>query len=363
MYVDSTLYPCLNSTRLPEYLILYEATDSSFVALDSVCIMDTMSPRHKYRVQYTSGGRYCDEHYNIYEAYFNRPCVVRDSFYVGGTCYNNLYDYVECAMTHPLTEYLCLHNGSIYDNVPCGHIPEYIKQRCTYLYPYDTMDFIYPTMDSSVLEWKWYDFNGGFLCLFPIFDTVENREPDTGEPDSCYAVEGLRVLGIESGRATLTWEIRHGQTAWEIAHGPSGTPPESCAYQRATSRYATLSGLDSDTWYVAYIRADCDTLGYSEWSDSVRFYVSTDGHIGDVIVTATDANVRIFPNPARKQLNVISSFQLTQVELYDLQGQRLLQQPASGIHAVLEVSALSPGRYLVAIHTQSGSTTKKLVIQ
>ncbi len=353
-------YSYLDSTRLPEYLILYEATDSSFVALDSVCITDTMPPRHKYRVQYTAAQHAFDEYYNIYEGYFARSYTVRDSFYVGGTCYNTLFHDSLGVRVYPYTMYLALYNeiGRLDTVSPDPHHkPEYIKERSTFLQPTSPLD-------SSWLDWQWYDFGGSYLCLFPIYDTTGMGlwQPDTlVVDDSCYGVEGFRVLGIEENRATLTWEVAHGQTSWEIAYGHTGTPPEECRLHRTTGCYPTLQHLDTSQWYVAYIRADCDTLGYSAWSDSIRFYVSPVGGIS--FVTIVDESTQIFPNPAQRRLNVLSSFWMRRIEIYNLQGELLLQQTAYGIHAVLDISSLPSGHYFVGVHTNAGVSTKKLVVQ
>ena len=69
------------------------------------------------------------------------------------------------------------------------------------------------------------------------------------------------------------------------------------------------------------------------------------------------------PNPAAEQVQVLSSFGLSQIELYNAAGVRLLEQKATGYSATLDVSALPAGPYLVRIATAAGTVTRKLVVQ
>ena len=69
------------------------------------------------------------------------------------------------------------------------------------------------------------------------------------------------------------------------------------------------------------------------------------------------------PNPAADQVQVLSSFGLSQIELYNAAGVRLLEQKATGYSATLDVSALPAGPYLVRIATAAGTVTRKLVVQ
>ena len=62
-------------------------------------------------------------------------------------------------------------------------------------------------------------------------------------------------------------------------------------------------------------------------------------------------------------VNVLSSYRLESVAVYDLSGRLLLEQAAEGIYTTLNVSALPRGTYIVAIRTLQGVATKKLVVE
>ena len=69
------------------------------------------------------------------------------------------------------------------------------------------------------------------------------------------------------------------------------------------------------------------------------------------------------PNLASEVVNVLSSYRLESIAVYDLTGRLLLEQPAEGISAVVKVGTLPRGTYIMAIRTQQGVATKKLVVE
>ena len=124
------------------------------------------------------------------------------------------------------------------------------------------------------------------------------------------------------------------------------------------------------------VRGRCDIDNYSPWSDTLLFTTPQD--TTEIIDTTTsdttqtqgiqrldnlDRFTRIMPNPTSEVVNVLSSYRLESVAVYDLSGRLLLEQAAEGIYATLNVSALSRGTYIVAIRTLQGVATKKLVVE
>ncbi|MBP5425579.1 MAG: T9SS type A sorting domain-containing protein, partial [Prevotella sp.] len=69
------------------------------------------------------------------------------------------------------------------------------------------------------------------------------------------------------------------------------------------------------------------------------------------------------PNPAAERVQVLSSFGLTGVEVYNAAGIKVQEQKATGYVATLDVGALPAGPYLVRIKTPNGTATKKLLVQ
>ena len=71
----------------------------------------------------------------------------------------------------------------------------------------------------------------------------------------------------------------------------------------------------------------------------------------------------LLPNPATERVQVLSSFGLSRIELYNAAGVRVHEQKTTGHSLTLDVSALPAGPYLVRIATTAGTVTRKLVVQ
>ena len=73
--------------------------------------------------------------------------------------------------------------------------------------------------------------------------------------------------------------------------------------------------------------------------------------------------VSLQPNPATDEATVLSSFGMTQVELFDMAGNSVLVQDATGLSAKLNVATLPRGTYIVRITTPMGVTSRKLILK
>ena len=209
---------------------------------------------------------------------------------------------------------------------------------------------------------------GSAINIFPILDTL------FGTP--CAAVTGLDTAGVDSVWATLMWSADARQHDWEVWYRPTGDTLDGGAVVTVAVPTVTLTGLVPGTEYSVAVRGRCDIDNYSPWSDTLLFTTTQD--TTEVIDTTTidttqtqgiqrlgnlDRFTRIMPNPASEVVNVLSSYRLESVAVYDLTGRLLLEQPAEGISAVVKVGTLPRGTYIMAIRTQQGVATKKLVVE
>ena len=233
-----------------------------------------------------------------------------------------------------------------------------------------------PVRDSCQSHWikyesqPWYNFttiyHPGAVCdlnIFPILDTL------FGTP--CAAVSGVDTAGVDSVWATLMWSADARQHDWEVWYRPTGDTLDSGAVVTVAVPTVTLTGLVPGTEYSVAVRGRCDIDNYSPWSDTLLFTTTQD--TTEVIDTTQtqgiqrlgnlDRFTRIMPNPASEVVNVLSSYRLESVAVYDLTGRLLLEQPAEGISAVVKVGTLPRGTYIMAIRTQQGVATKKLVVE
>ena len=73
--------------------------------------------------------------------------------------------------------------------------------------------------------------------------------------------------------------------------------------------------------------------------------------------------VKLFPNPASDQVQVMSSFEIRGIEVYDLNGNTMLKQDADGHSLAFSAGDWPSGIYVAVIRTNAGNFAKKLVIK
>lgn len=344
----------------PEYFQLYEIGDSCDLDLRLLAEArwDTMTPR--YSMQFPCFYNIVPG-YPVYEAYFDKPYLVSDSFFVvttANSCYRGPNE--NGRVTQPYRTFTIANAADPYEN--WRQEPPYILCR-TYV------NMTYNPDASWNMKWGRNELPGtGFQAIFPIFDTAGMSGGGNIVRDTAcqQEVRGLSVLDVNAESATLMWDSE-GQTVWEVSYGHSGTPAEDGTILSTTSSITTLEGLDTATWYVAYVRSICPNSAPGVWSDSVRFYVPADS-THRIEPTGTPSLIslytQIMPNPAKDEVMVISSFSISQIEVFSLAG-KLLDSFDYGnvLQARLRVDSYPSGAYFIRVHTPSGTTTKKLIIR
>ncbi len=78
---------------------------------------------------------------------------------------------------------------------------------------------------------------------------------------------------------------------------------------------------------------------------------------------ATVASVKAYPNPVTDQLNLTSEKEINTVAIYNLLGQQILFQSIQSQQAILDLSGLTPGAYLVKVTSADKAQTLKIVKQ
>ena len=80
------------------------------------------------------------------------------------------------------------------------------------------------------------------------------------------------------------------------------------------------------------------------------------------IETLAELYTQIIPNPASDIVTIVSPYSLKHIEIYDLKGHRIHSIESDGHSSELSVSSLASGTYIVAIHSDGGMITRKLVV-
>lgn len=366
-----------DNPTLQEYLRLYEASESEFTMLKEVPI--DLSVPGRYMDLTIRGGlenRCCDqpvsetnELITIREFYFDKPVTVYDSFYIGYTT-ESIFTNIEYEPLLPGQIWLSMLGQNICWDIdpspecsqPCEFTPFHLRKFRHIVYNWDTLSPNYG--DTIDREWHWR-YNRGFMLQFPI---VVIDSSYIIPPYECPPVESPRVADQDNGQAILLWDTHADHNSWQISYGPQGTEPDDGTIVNCPIQVGRIDGLDTCTHYTAYVRAVCnhDSICYSQWSEPVDIYLcdTTSGGGGDPssVTSALSLLTNIIPNPASTFATVYSSFQLTDLEAYDLRGNKVLDTKASGASATIDIADWPSGMYIVIVHTPAGNVAKKLVV-
>lgn len=72
--------------------------------------------------------------------------------------------------------------------------------------------------------------------------------------------------------------------------------------------------------------------------------------------------VNIYPNPASNAIHVTTDEEMTAVEIFNMMGQRVSNSSEYGTNALINTSMLTPGNYILRIHTNNGILHRKVTI-
>ena len=294
----------------------------------------------------------------LYEVMFEKPVVVEDSFVVAITAFNNEghrdweYDIYE----HPYYMWLWDHNPTRvfffheWRDSPTPGLVSWAKLRTLEWRPIRGDN---PIQSRAIISHLWEFAAPVVLPIIEIdFDTLIEH---------CHPVENVRLAGKSDSSATLMWDASN-SVRWEVKYGIVGQSEDDYRLVSTSVPTVTLTGLHPEIQYRAYVRGwcDCDS-SYTEWSNRLLFTLERmegEEHPGIV-----GRYTRLIPNPARGVVNVVSSFRLSRIEVYDLSGRKVLEQEADGISTMVDVRGLSSGTYIAALYLPHGVATKKLVVE
>lgn len=91
-------------------------------------------------------------------------------------------------------------------------------------------------------------------------------------------------INIEAGAyfADMSWDAEYA-SGWEVIVTQGYTPDfEEEQPIHVTTNHCHLSGLVPDTYYVVYVRSDCGSNGYSEWSSSALYTLEACPAVGNL---------------------------------------------------------------------------------
>ncbi|MEM5565839.1 gliding motility-associated C-terminal domain-containing protein [Psychroserpens sp. AS72] len=89
--------------------------------------------------------------------------------------------------------------------------------------------------------------------------------------DFCIAPSGITVANITGTSADINWTANNGETSWEYVVVPAGTGEPSGPGTTIATTTESITGLDFETEYEVWVRADCGGGTFSIWSGPINF--------------------------------------------------------------------------------------------
>ena len=246
------------------------------------------------------------------------------------------------------------------------------------------------TWGGSVYNWSWRNYYTLGICSqqesWEVAWGLFGMPPDSCEIISCDNFE--RVFdSLEAGVRYVAYVralCKHNDTEFYGDWSDSVEIYFPYFPHRYTVRVATdyaergrvYGGGEYDEGDVAMLTANAwHPYRFMQWNDgdsaNPRYVVVTQDTSFSALfsemedITTTDNVERmtlLLPNPAKENVKVLTSIRLKGVEVFDAQGRQVLSLSAEDYEIVLDISQWAAGSYVVLVHTERGTASKRLLV-
>jgi len=196
-----------------------------------------------------------------------------------------------------------------------------------------------------------------------------NNDPDSGGSSTCSteSANALTTSSITETNAYIYTSRPHGTVSNQFRYRINGTS----AWEETginSNHYRLLSTLASGTTYEFQVRHNCGSNDWSAYSDSAMFTTNGSFSEGSIQLKRSPLTgiVKLFPNPAKKELNFISTIPFKdqqQITITNIWGQTLKVVPLSkgDNHQLIDISNLTSGIYLLRWDAEKTIETFKFI--
>lgn len=124
----------------------------------------------------------------------------------------------------------------------------------------------------------------------------------------------------------------------------------------------TLSAFQADVVWGEAGAGEVQLYKYADSSCGRQLVIPIDINTTARVADVSLAELRIFPNPAKQWLQLEGLSQVALVRLFDLKGGLVMELVPEGSAMKLDLQALPPGMYTLAVHGQASVRYEKLVL-
>lgn len=184
------------------------------------------------------------------------------------------------------------------------------------------------------------------------------------EGSICQPATGISVSDISDNSAVVTWNPSpSANQGYTVEVYPAGADqatetPIVTAIALAGGTGVFLQGLDPNTLYDVYVVSKCGAGG-TELSSVITF--STTNTVGLTNIDGVELNY--YPNPVGNTLSINAGIAITNVAVYNILGEAVIQVQANNKNLEIDTSALPAGAYILKAHAAEGFTTFKVIKQ
>jgi len=210
--------------------------------------------------------------------------------------------------------------------------------------------------DESLRTWVWSEGDESYYETYglPVFDYFYSKSCTAPISLSAKSLLVDDVLAVE-----LSWVDTCDASSWEIYYGGRFNGGNDTVVLVETNpciiKGIKLEEEEQVAVYEFKVRAKCDELHYSKWSNSK--FVSLTWDIDENVAD----NLEIYPNPANDVIN-IKGVDVNSIHIYNVQGQLLTKKDCElGSDASIDISFLESGLYLMQIYCGSNVINRTFV--
>lgn len=199
-------------------------------------------------------------------------------------------------------------------------------------------------------------------------DVIDEGNPAAAAPDvpldfpfqlmgnftlNCDEPENLALVNVTETTAEISWDASPNDTEgynWLLmadGEDPLTDVPVQDGNVASGITSVSLSGLDDDTTYDFYVQTDCDTE-QSDWAGPLIF--STDELLSNSNHTIN--GFTLFPSPAENTIYISAEERIDRAIIFNLLGQRVLNQVIEANAAELNITQLASGYYFIEISSE-----------